>query len=154
MIRPPQSHDGPRGTETMTLASHRTRQMTISGLAGQETSRTHNGFGTSRDTTTFTGTRDGETLTRIMVEASNDSVQGVVFNLPHASNPWPVSGTIVRSTAGSVDITAGARHENRSFTRRITVTFPADAQGNVTITINAKTCQLNLVTHAVTGCTL
>ena len=88
-----------------------------------------------------------------MTEASNDSVQGVVFNLPHASNPWPVVGTIVRNTAGSVEITLGDRHETRSFTRRVTVTFPADAQGNVTITINAKTCQLNLVTHAVTGCT-
>jgi hypothetical protein len=146
------TNTGPRGSESMNIAIHRSRQMTISGLAGQETSRTHNGFGASHDTTTFTGTKDGLTLTRIMTEASADSVQSVVFNLPHTSNPWPVSGMIVRNTAGSVDVTLGDRHETHSFTRRVTVTFPADAQGNVTITINAKTCQLNLVTHAVTGC--
>jgi hypothetical protein len=127
--------------------------MVISGLAGTETSRTHNGFGASNDKTTFVGTKDGVTLTRVMTEVSNDSVQGVVFNLPHASNPWPVSGTIVRNTTGAIEVTLGDRTESRNFTRRVTVTFPADAQGNVTITINTRTCQLNLVTHAVTGCT-
>jgi hypothetical protein len=32
------------------------------------------------------------------------------------------------------------------------VDFPADAQGNVVLHVNDKTCNLNLVTHTVTGC--
>jgi hypothetical protein len=34
----------------------------------------------------------------------------------------------------------------------VSVTFPADSQGNVTITINNKTCTLNLVTRTITNC--
>jgi len=40
----------------------------------------------------------------------------------------------------------------RDFTKRIEVDFPADAQGNVVLKIDAKVCNLNLVTHAVTNC--
>jgi hypothetical protein len=32
------------------------------------------------------------------------------------------------------------------------VDYPADAQGNVVLHINDKTCNLNLTTHAVTNC--
>jgi hypothetical protein len=35
----------------------------------------------------------------------------------------------------------------------VVVTFPADAEGNVTIQVGTLTCNLNLVTHKVTGCT-
>ena len=31
-------------------------------------------------------------------------------------------------------------------------TIAADAQGNVTLTVNGKTCNLNLVTHHVSNC--
>ncbi len=151
------SHTGPRGSETMTAAVHRARTLVVSGLAGQETSRTHNGNGTSNDTTEFSGTRDGVTLTREVRESSNDSILNIVFNLPRSTNPWPVSGSIVRNSAGTIEIsvtggTAGDRSETRTFQRRVVVTFPADAQGNVTIQINDRTCTLNLVTRAVTNC--
>lgn len=49
-------------------------------------------------------------------------------------------------------ITRGSDTQTRSFNRAVPVTFPADNQGNVTLTVNDKTCQLNLVTHAVTNC--
>ncbi len=151
------SNTGPNGSGTFTAAVHRTRNLTISGLAGQETSRTHNGTGTSRDTTEFTGTRDQGTLTRTVREASNDTISNVVFNLPRSTNPWPVSGSMIRNSSGTIDITltggaAGDRSESRSFQRRVVVTFPADAQGNVTISINNKTCTLNLVTRQVANC--
>ena len=135
-------------TDTLTASIHRARSLTISGLAGTETSRTHNGTGSSNDTTVF----KNATLMRTMTEASLDSVQNVVFNLPHASNPWPVSGKIVRSVSGKVVVVGGEHSGERSFTRRIEVDFPADAQGNVVIKINDKTCNLNLVTHRVTNC--
>ena len=142
-------HTGPRGTENVTITVHRDRELTISGLAGTETFRVHDGFGSSADTATFAGTHDGVSHTRIIRETSNDTTEAVRFNLPHSTIPWPVSGRIIRNSAGTVDITVGDRHETRSFARRIVVTFPADNQGNVPITINERSCTLNLVTRAV-----
>ena len=151
------SHQGPRGSEELDAAIHQSRSLTISGLAGQETSRTHNGNGTSRDTVVFSGTHGDVTLTRRVTTASDDTVSAIVFNLPHSQNPWPVSGTVIRNASGTIDITAtggpnGDRSESRSWDRRTQVTFPADAQGNVAIQINDKTCNLNLVTRRVTAC--
>lgn len=146
------SHTGPRGTETMNVALHRARALTISGLAGTETSRTHEGNGSGSDTTVFSGTNDNTARSRTMTSASTDSVQGVVFNLPRSTNPWPVDGTIIRNVAGKVTVTGGPNPGERTFSRRIVVEFPADAQGNVTIHINAETCNLNLVTRTVSNC--
>ena len=143
----------PHGTESMNVTLHRARQLTISGLAGTESSRNHNGVGSGSDTTVFSGTTDGASRTRTLTTAGTDSVQSVVFNLPHASNPWPVSGKIVRNVSGKVVVTGGPNPGERTFTRRIEVDFPADAQGNVTIHINDKTCNANLVTRVVSGCT-
>lgn len=149
--------DGPMGSDTMTAAVHRTRSLTISGLLGTETSRTHNGAGSSNDTTTFSGVHDGHVLSRTMIQSSLDSIVNVVFNLPHATNPFPVSGRIVKYLSGSITFTVNGQTETRTINRTVEVTFPPDAQGNVTITITnggiTRTCQLNLVTHRVANCT-
>ena len=113
-----------------------------------EVSRTHSGVTTGNDTTTFT---DG-TFTRNASESIRDTVKQVKFNLPRSSNPWPVSGSIVRVTTVKVTVSNGTRSESRDITRRVTVTFPPDAQGNVVLTINETTCNLNLVTRRVTNC--
>jgi hypothetical protein len=76
----------------------------------------------------------------------------VTWNLPRANNPFPVSGSIVRVAAVHVVVTRANRTETRDVNRKITVTFPADAQGNVVLTVNDKTCNLNLVSHIVSGC--
>lgn len=147
---------GRRGTELLERAVHSDHRLTISGLDGTETSRTHDGAGASDDTTTITRIAGGDeepNFIRTLVESSLDSVQSIVFDLPRATNPWPTSGSIVRRVSGEVTVTLGDRTETRSFSRRIQVTFPADAQGNVTIQINDQTCTLNLVTRAITNCT-
>jgi hypothetical protein len=113
-----------------------------------EQSRTHSSVGTGDDTTTFVGER----VTRIMSETTRDSVNAVTWNLPRANNPFPVSGSIVRVVNVKVTASSDTRTETRDLTRRVQVSFPADAQGNVVLTINAKTCNLNLVTHVVSGC--
>lgn len=113
-----------------------------------ETSRIHSGIASANDTTTFSsGTRS-----RTASETAVDSVRALTWSLPRSTNPWPVSGSIVRRTAVNVTVTDGDRTETRSFTRRIQVTFPADAQGNVELQIDDQTCVLNLVTRRVTGC--
>jgi hypothetical protein len=113
-----------------------------------ETSRAHTGTATGNDTTDIT---DGD-FSRSVAEGILDSVKAVTWNLPRSSNPFPVSGSIKRVAAIKVVVTKGDRTETRELSRTITVTFPADNQGNVVLTINDKTCQLNLVTHVVSNC--
>lgn len=143
-----------RGTEaSWTGAVHRAMADTIrrefnTATPAAEVSRTHSGITTGNDTTTFT---EGD-FTRKASESIRDTVKQVKFNLPRSSNPWPVSGSIVRVTTVKVTVSKGDRSETRDITRRITVTFPPDAQGNVVLTINETTCNLNLVTRRVTNC--
>jgi hypothetical protein len=113
-----------------------------------ETSRTHSDVTVAHDTTNFT---EG-TLTRKTSEVSHDSVKAVTFNLPRSSNPFPVSGSIVRVDSVHMSLTKGTLSETKDLVRVVTITFPADAQGNVVLTVNAKTCNLNLVSHQVTNC--
>jgi hypothetical protein len=143
-----------RGTEaSWTGAVHRVMADTMrrnfnTAQPPAEVSRTHSGFSTGNDTTTFT---EGD-FTRKASEQIRDTVKALRFDLPRSTNPWPAAGSIVRVTTVNATVSKGTQSESRSFTRRITVTFPADAQGNVVLTINATTCNLNLVTRRVTNC--
>jgi hypothetical protein len=136
-----------RGADTasFSVTVHRTAQLTVTGLLGSETTRIHNGTGASNDTSSFTGTA----ATRTLAESAGDSVINIVFNLPRASNPWPISGSIVRNSTITETMTVRDSTRTRTGTRRAVVTFPADAQGNVSLVVNGNTCSLNLVTHKV-----
>ncbi len=112
-----------------------------------ETSRSHSGLSTANDTTTFTESD----VTRVATETAVDSVKAVTFSVPRSA--YPVSGSMVRVVTGKVTLTKGTKTESRQISRTITVTFPPDAQGNVSLTVNGKTCSLNLVTHKVSSCT-
>ena len=142
------------GTDaTWTGAVHRTMSDTIrrafnTATPPVEQSRTHSGVTTGNDTTTFT---EGD-FTRKASEFIRDTVKALRFDLPRSSNPWPAAGSIVRVTTVKVTVSKGTRSESRDMTRRVTVTFPPDAQGNVVLTINDTVCNLNLVTRRVTNC--
>jgi len=113
-----------------------------------ETSRTHDGNSLGSDTTTFSGPN----VTRTYAEAGTDSVEAVTYDLPRASNPFPVSGKIVRNVSVHATFQNATRADTSDVTRRVEVDFPPDNQGNVVLTINGKTCNLNLVTRRVTNC--
>ncbi|MBI4503549.1 MAG: hypothetical protein HY700_20605 [Gemmatimonadetes bacterium] len=113
-----------------------------------EQSRTHVGLSVAHDTTQFAN----DSISRTHAEAARDSVKGVTWNLPRSSNPFPVSGSIVRVDSVHATFTKGSTTESRDVVRRVEVTFPADAQGNVVLKVNDKTCNLNLVTHVVSNC--
>lgn len=113
-----------------------------------EVSRTHTGVGAGHDTSTFS---DG-TVTRVVAEASADSVKGVTWNVPRSSNPFPVAGSIVRVDSVHVIATRGSETRERRVVWVIRVDFPADAQGNVVLHVNDRTCSLNLVTRVVSNC--
>jgi hypothetical protein len=140
-------------TRTFTGAVHRISNDTVvrnfnAATTPVEVSRTHSDLTTAHDTTTFT---EGD-VTRVVRESAIDSVKAVTFALPHLTNPFPISGSIARVDTVSMILTKGTHTESRQAVRTMRVTFPPDAQGNVVLTINGKTCNLNLVTHAVTGC--
>lgn len=113
-----------------------------------ETSRTHSATATGHDTTSFT--RD--TIKRFLSEAAHDRVNAVTWNLPRSTNPFPISGSIIRVDSVHATFTKGSVSESRDVVRTVEVDFPADNQGNVVLKINDKTCTLNLVTHAVVNC--
>ncbi len=149
------SRSGSRSTEggrTVTWygAVHRTSNDTVTRNfnGSTEVSRTHSDLTVGRDTLTFT---DGE-VSRLIAESANDSIKAVTWNIPRSSNPFPISGSVVRFVSVHVVATSGNETRTRDVTRKVSVVFPADSQGNVVLTINDKTCNLNLVTHAVSNC--
>jgi hypothetical protein len=145
------SHTTRRGVTVNWLgAVHRALDDTLvrnfSGSA--EVSRTHSAIALGHDTSTFTG----ESFSRVISEATIDSVNAVTWNVPRASNPFPISGSIVRVDTLHVVATREGATLDREVVWTIRVSFPADAQGNVVLQVNDKVCSLNLVTRAVSNC--
>ena len=89
----------------------RSRDVTVSGLAGEETSRTWNG--TAEGTVSGSRHTDG-TAPREYEMSTSATIADVVVNLPRSENLWPMSGTITRII--SVTISSGDRVETRSRT--------------------------------------
>lgn len=116
--------------------------------AGTETSRTHDGVATGSDTSSFAGPN----VARTYDESAIDSVDAVTWNLPRLNNPFPVSGMIVRNVSVHATFESANRSQTTDVTKRVEVDFPADAQGNVVLKIDGKTCNLNLVTRHVSNC--
>ena len=142
--------DGSRTGTNFTGSEHRTRDLTVvRNFTGTvEISRTHDGTGTDSDTAAF----NNGTITRTFAEGATDSVVGVTWNVPRANNPFPTAGKFIRNVTIHATFSNGTRSETKDVTRRIEVDFPADAQGNVVLKVNTNTCNLNLVTHVVSGC--
>jgi hypothetical protein len=113
-----------------------------------ETSRTHDGVVTGTDTVTFVGPN----VTRTHDQSAVDSVEAVTWNVPRYNNPFPVSGKIVRNVSVHATYTSATRSDTTDVQKRVEVDFPADAQGNVVLKIDDKTCNLNLVTRHVSDC--
>lgn len=145
--------DGTRTAPYFTASVHRVRDWTLTRLftGTTETARQHDGVGTSHDTSVVMSARSTG-VTRTHQLSAVDSVIAVAFNLPRSTNPWPASGTMVRRATVHVTFESATGQATRDYTKRVEVDFPADAQGNVTLKIDALTCNLNLVTHAVTNC--
>jgi hypothetical protein len=112
-----------------------------------ETGRSHTDLTVSHDTTLFT---EG-TISRATAEVAHDSVKAVTFSVPKSSQ-YPVSGSIVRVDSVHIAITKATQTQTKDVVRTVEIDFPADAQGNIVMKINGKTCKLNLVTHVVSAC--
>lgn len=141
-------------TITFSGAVHRAWTDTLFRIftSGTETSRKHSGLQISHDTTAFGRVGVADSVTRTHDEAAIDSVRGVTWNLPRSTNPFPVSGYVVRIDTVHTTFATAKASASKTEVKVVKIVFPPDAQGNVTLTIDTKTCTLNLVTHAVTNC--
>lgn len=123
-----------------TASITRTRDITVSGLEGQETSRTWNGTGTG---TIMRSSHTDGTGSRTYDMSSSATITDVVVGVPRSQNPWPLSGSITRSI--TVTITRGDRTETR--TRTVTITF--NGTQFATLTVGDETFEVDLAARAV-----
>ncbi len=121
----------------------RIRDLTVTGLAGAETSRTWNGTGTGKSTRSRH--KEG-TETRMYDVSCTSTRTNVVVNLPRSENQWPVSGTINRQC--TIKITGGP-NDGKTVERTVTITFNGTQM--VPITVNGKAFTLDLKTRKVGG---
>lgn len=123
---------------------NRDRNLTVSGLAGKETSRTWNGTGTRTDG----GYRNGTDATRTYHVTDNVTISNVVVNLPRSSNPWPVSGTITRNVSGMGSVVKNGLIKTFTLTKTVTIAF--NGTQNATMTVDGINYTLDLSTGVAT----
>ena len=123
---------------------NRDRNLTVSGLAGAETSRTWSGTGTRNDS----GERDNADVKRNYHTNDAVTISSVVVNLPRSQYPWPMSGTITRQISGTASVTKTGVSKSFSVSRTATVTF--NGTQNATLTVGGNTYTLDLATGVAT----
>lgn len=113
----------------------RHRNVTVSGLAGEETRRTWNGTGS--DEHSRVRTTDEEDMERRF--RSQTTIEDVVVGIPRSENPWPLSGTITRHV--EVTVVNGPRGD---LTRERTVVVTFDGTRYVTLTVDGEEFEVDL----------
>jgi hypothetical protein len=121
----------------------RQRDVTVSGLLGQESTRQWDGTGASAIDAEF----DNGQVSRTFQAQSNVSVSDVVVQLPRSQNPWPLSGTITHSVSAT-RTREGANEVSHSFSRTAIVTF--NGTQFVTLQVGTRVFTLDLATGEVT----
>jgi len=94
----------------------RTREMTVSGLEGVETTRTVNGSGSESITRSRHSDERGFRTREI---TGTRTIEDVVHAVPMDENPWPLSGTITRN----MTVTVTTEQGTRTHTREVVITF-------------------------------
>lgn len=118
----------------------RTRDMTVSGLAGVEITRTVNGSGSEdieRSRTLDDGTETSYDMEGTFTQES------VVVPVPGSDEKYPLSGTITRSMKVSV-----VNGPNGDETRDVTVVITFDGDATATAVVNGETYEIDLDARA------
>ena len=132
------SRSGDRGTVEVQVS--RSRDMTVSGLLGDETERTWNGTGSASGNRVMRSDGQGD---REYTMSATTTIDNVVMLVPR-DNSWPLSGTITREITVEV---VGGLEDNQTRTRTVVVVF--NGTNLVDITINGETFTLDLDTHEI-----
>lgn len=117
----------------------RVRDVTVTGLEGEETSRTWNGTSSGM----LTGVRmhrEGETVQMDVTSAG--SITDLVVPVPRTATSWPLSGTIAYMVTVSF---TGGEHNGESRTLDVSVTF--DGTQYATLTVNGETFTIDLASR-------
>ncbi|HSM06667.1 MAG TPA: hypothetical protein VK858_18730 [Longimicrobiales bacterium] len=120
----------------MEMSLSRTRDMWVTGLEGEETTRTWNGTGTEAHSRVRVSDTRG---TRTYDMEGTLLVEDVVRPVPLTDRPWPLSGTITRTV--TVEVTGGPDGD-RTVTRTVVITFSGERI--VTLTVNGVEYELDL----------
>lgn len=133
------SRSNESGTKSWSSTTSRTRDKTITGLEGDETTRTANGVGTKSKSRSHHSDENGD---RSYDMTGTTVISDVVHAVPKKENPYPLSGTITR------DITAvivNGRNGNETRTRHVVVTF--DGTHLAHFTVNGESFEVDLSTR-------
>ncbi len=122
-----------------TATVSRSRDLTVSGLEGAETSRTWNGTGSG----TVTGSRHtDEHGDRNYEMSSSGVIDSVVRGLPRETNPWPLSGTITRTVSVTITTADGV------VTRERTAVLTFNGTQFVILLVNGEEYEVDLAALA------
>lgn len=114
----------------------RTRDMTVTGLEGDEATRTFDGSGTEAMSRLRT-TVEGEARSWDMVGSFTKTA--VVVPVPGSESPWPLSGTVHRTMTVTATGTPGG-----DFTRTVTATITFDGDHTATAVIDGESFEIDL----------
>ena len=124
------------GTKSWSSTTSRTRDRTITGLEGDETTRTANGTGTKSKSRSLHSDENGD---RSYDMTGTTVISDVVHTVPRKENPYPLSGTITRDV--TVVIVNG-RNGDKTRTRHVVITF--DGTQFAHITVNGESFEVDL----------
>ncbi len=128
------SRDSWTGTGT------RSRDLWITGLEGEETSRTVNGTGSGSVTRSQHTDADG---TRTYDMSSTSVTDNVVHPVPRTDDAWPLSGTITRNV--TINVVNGPDGDVTK-TRTVVITF--NGTNLVTMTVGDETFEIDMSTRS------
>ena len=124
------------GTKSWSSTTSRTRDRTITGLEGDETTRTANGTGSS----TVSKSRHSDVNGDRSYEMTSTSITtDVVHTVPRKENPYPLSGTITRDVTVVI---VNDRNGDKTRTRHVVITF--DGTQFAHITVNGESFEVDL----------
>ncbi len=129
----------PRGT--MTMEVYRERDMTVSGLDGQETQRQWDGSGETSKERTVVSDEHGD---RNYEMSSTSTITAVVIPVPRTEDSWPLDGGTIERTVHAEFVKDG---ETR--TRDCTVLITFNGTQFVPIVVNGVEYTLDLATKKI-----
>jgi hypothetical protein len=131
---------GVRPSATGADTINRQSDLTVSGLAGHNTTRTWNGSGTRTDG----GYGQDSVALRTYHQTDNTTFSSILVNLPRTSNPWPASGNITRLVSGTGTVTRNGQTKPLTYSRTVSITF--NGTEFVPMTVGSANYTLDLAT--------
>lgn len=127
--------EGEVSRQRWTASVSRTKDVWVTGLAGEETHRTFNGTGEEHVSGTLE-LLDGEVRSHVM--DGTFTYTDVVVPVPGTEPGYPISGTIAREMTATITTPRGER------TRSLVMTIAFDGDDTATITVNGETFEVDL----------